>query len=135
MSKYDLANKSDLNDYLFKSKYLVDNKKKVELKALNDNRTTKQNAALHKFFIFIAVELNELGLEFQYFGVKGSQLGMRYTPNIVKEFFWKPIQLALFDIESTTKLNTTQMNEVIDVITKFFSDKGVVISFPSIENN
>lgn len=132
--KYNLNETSDLNDFNFRAKYLADNKKKVELTALNDNRTTKQNAALHKFFMFVAVELNELGLEFQYFGVTGKQLGMRYTPNIVKEFFWKPIQLALFDIESTTKLNTTQMNEIIDVITKFFSDKGVVISFPSLES-
>lgn len=134
MSKYDLSIQSDLNDFNFRIKYLVDNKKKVEIKALNDTRTTRQNSALHKFFEFVSVELNELGLEFQYFGVTGKQLGMRYTANIVKDYFWRPIQLALFDIESTTKLNTNQMNEIIDVITKFFADKGVVISFPSLES-
>ena len=58
---------------------------------------------------------------------------MRYTPTLVKEFVWRPIQLTLFNIESTTKLDTKQMNEVIDVITKFFGDRGIVLPFPSIE--
>ena len=72
-------------------------------------------------------------MEFNYFGVSGKQLSMRYNGTIVKEYFWKPIQLALFEIESTTKLNTTQMNEIIDVVTKFFADKGVIIPFPSLD--
>ncbi len=132
--KYDLSIESDLNDFKYKVEYLTANKKKVELKAVKITRTLKQNSALHKYFTFICNELNELGLEFQYFGVSGKQLGMRYTPDIVKNYFWRPIQIALFDIETTTKLDTKQMNEVIDVITKFFGDKGVVIPFPSIEN-
>jgi len=131
--KYDLNNINDLNDFNYKVQYLVSNKKLVELKPIKITRTTLQNAALHKYFTMISEELNELGQEFNYFGVKGQQISLRYTPYLVKEFFWKPIQLALFDIKSTTKLNTKQMNEVIDVITKFFGDKGVVIPFPSVD--
>lgn len=131
--KYDLSIKNDLNDFKFKINYLIENNKICELKAVKISRTSKQNSSLHKYFTFIADELNELGMEFNYFGVSGKQLSMRYTPNIVKDYFWRPIQVTLFDIESTTKLNTKQMNEIIDVITKFFAEKGVLIPFPSIE--
>ena len=99
----------------------------------NGSRTSKQNASLHKFFIIICEQLNEMGLEFHYFGVKGQELTMPYTPDIVKNFFWRPIQKALFDFESTTKLDTFQMNQIINVINKFFSERGVVVDFPSIE--
>ena len=131
--EYDLENINELSDFIYKTKYLMENKKIVELKEIKLTRTGKQNKALHKYFTFIADELNELGMEFNYFGVSGKQLSMRYNGKIVKEYFWKPIQLALFEIESTTKLNTTQMNEIIDVVTKFFADKGVIIPFPSLD--
>ena len=111
---------------------LMDNGNQIELKNI-ETRTTKQNSAIHKFFVLICEQLNEMGLEFYYSGLKGMDICTRYTPTIVKEFFWRPIQIALFDIESTTKLNTKQINEISDVIIKFFGDKGVVIEFPNRE--
>jgi hypothetical protein len=82
----------------------------------------------------ISDQLNELGMEYIYFGLKGQEISLTYTPELVKTFFWKPIQLALFETESTTKLTTEQMNRIIDIIIKFFGDKGVVIEFPCYEN-
>ena len=96
-------------------------------------RTTQQNKSLHKFFTMISEQLNELGQEFCYSGITGKELSMPYTPHLVKEFFWKPIQYALFETNTTTKLDTKQMNTIIDVFTNFFADKGVVITFPSSE--
>ncbi len=74
-----------------------------------------------------------MGAEFSYTGIKGMELSTRYTPSIVKEFFWKPLQLTLFDFESTTKLTTQQMNDIIDIISKFFAEKGINLPFPSID--
>jgi hypothetical protein len=104
-----------------------------ELTKKQSNRTGQQNKALHLFFTIISEQLNEMGLEFHYFGLKGQELTTRYTPHVVKEFFWRPIQIALFDIKSTTKIDTHQINDITDVIVKFFGEKGVVIDFPSIE--
>ena len=132
--KFNLSNTSDLNDFKFKSEYFIANKKIVELKAVKITRTSRQNSALHKYFEFISNELNDLGLEFQHNGLNDNVFSMRYTPTLVKEFVWRPIQLTLFNIESTTKLDTKQMNEVIDVITKFFGERGIVLPFPSIES-
>ena len=131
--KYNLSIPSDCNDFNYKVDYLLKNKKIVDLKAVKVTRTTKQNSSLHKYFEFIANELNELGIEYQYKGITGNEFSLMYTPELVKEYVWRPIQLALFNIESTTKLDTKQMNSIIDVITKFFGDRCIVLPFPSIE--
>lgn len=131
---YNLSNKADVNDFKLYSDKLLANNSKVDLKQVRVTRSALQNRSLHKYFTIISDELNELGMCFNYFGVKGQALEMRYTPHIVKEFFWRPIQIALFDIESTTKINTKQINGVIDVVTKFFGDRGVVLHFPSVES-
>jgi len=104
-----------------------------ELTKKQSTRTGQQNKALHLFFTIISEQLNEMGLECHYFVLKGQELTTRYTPHVVKEFFWRPIQIALFDIKSTTKIDTHQINDITDVIVKFFGEKGVVIDFPSIE--
>ena len=102
-------------------------------KEKKQSRTTTQNKSLHLFFTFIAEELNELGIEYQYTGISGKTFELRYTADLVKEYVWRPIQIALFQKQSTTKLTTKEMNDIIDVITKFFGERGVVLSFPSIE--
>lgn len=106
----------------------------IEIDIKNQSvRTILQNKALHKYFTIIANELNDLGIEYQYIGISGKTFELRYTTDLVKTFIWKPIQLALFNIESTTKINTQQINEIVDVLTKFFGERGVVVEFPSIE--
>jgi hypothetical protein len=85
------------------------------------------------FFTFVSTELNELGLEFTYEGLSTNNLSSRYTALIVKEFIWKPIQIAMFEVESTTKLTTKEMNEIIDVIVSYFGQKGIDLQFPNIE--
>ena len=96
-------------------------------------RTTAQNRSLHLYFSFIANELNELGIQYQYTGISGKTFELRYTSDLVKEFIWRPIQVAMFKKKSTRTLTTSEMNEIIDVITNFFADRGVVIEFPSID--
>lgn len=130
---YDLQNDKQRGLAEKQFKTFLSQGKVIELKVVRKNRSTLQNSALHLYFVIIADQLNELGLEFHYQGLNTSGLTSRYTSNIVKEFFWKPIQFALFKIKSTTKLDSKQINEIIDVITKFFGEKGVVIEFPSIE--
>lgn len=106
---------------------------KFELKKIVQTRSSLQNSSLHLFFVFIANELNNLGMTFSYDGLKLKGLESRYTTLIVKEFIWRPIQIAMFDIQSTKKINTQQINEIIDVIIKYFGDRGINIEFPSIE--
>ena len=134
----NLKNELEVNKAVTRLTYLIQKKSTIDLTELSDKRSSLQNRSLHKFFVIIADELNELGMEFQYFGVTGKQLSTRYTTNIVKNHFWRPIQQTLFNIESTKDINTKQINEITDVIVKFFGDKGVYVEFPnreSLKNN
>lgn len=132
--KYDLSKPIDLQRFKNDTTKVIAMAKVVELKEVKLTRSGKQNRSLHVFFTIISNELNELGMEFQYTGLKGSTLSTRYTPHLVKEFFWRPVQIALFNIQSTTKIDTQQINEVNDVIIKFFAEKGIELYFPSIES-
>jgi hypothetical protein len=131
--QFDLTNIVDVTDAKIRFKKLIELGKTIELKALSDNRSSKQNRALHKLFTIMSEQLNEMGLEFNYDGVTGKKLSTRYTPDVVKNYFWRPIQMALFDIESTKHINTIQINEIVDVISKFFGERGVIIEFPSVD--
>ena len=132
--QYDTSISSELKALQFRYNFLIENKKVVDLKTVNKTRTSQQNKAIHKFFMIMSEQLNELGIEYLYHGPTGKEISLMYTPELVKMFFWKPIQNALFDFESTTKLTTLQMNQIIDVIVKFFGDKGVLIEFPNVEH-
>ena len=132
--KYDLSIPKDKELFKNYSNKLFSKGCQVELKEVKVTRSQRQNRSLHLLFSMIANELNEMGSEFQYFGVKGQVLSTRYTAHIVKEHFYRPIQIALFDIESTTKVNTQQINETFDIIAKFFAEKGIELFFPSIDS-
>lgn len=116
-----------------KLEYFIKSGKVFELKEKRVTRTSLQNSSLHLYFTMIADELNDLGIEFTYSGLNVGNISTRYTGTIVKELFWRPIQITLFGIESTMKLDSKQINEIIDVITKFFGEKGVYIEFPNLE--
>ena len=101
-----IINTSKPKDVLKAEKYfnkLIDLDCRFELKKVVETRTSRQNRALHLFFTFISSELNNLGLEFIYNGLKINGMSSRYTDLIVKEFIWRPIQIAMFDIEMCRK--------------------------------
>ena len=80
--------------------------KTIDLIEKKNTRTTRQNSALHLLFNIISNQLNEMGMEYQYMGLKGKTISLMYTHTLVKEMVWRPIQKSMFDIDSTTKLNT-----------------------------
>ena len=132
--KYNLKDKNEANLAFNQFNHLLKNERLIEIKEVKKTRSTLQNSALHQFFVLISDELNNLGLEFTYTGIKGLEIGTRYTPDIVKEFVWRPIQLTLFNVKSTTQLDSKKINEIADIIIKFFAEKGIYMSFPSIQS-
>jgi hypothetical protein len=129
----NLQQETDVNKARDKLEHFIKTGKTIDLIEKMNTRTTTQNSALHLLFSIITNQLNEMGLEYHYYGLKQQLITTRYNERIVKEFLWKPIQRTLFDIESTTKINTIQINEIMDVLIKWFGEKGVVIQFPSKE--
>jgi hypothetical protein len=131
--KYNPNNPQEKAKALIDFNKIIEGEKLFELKTIKKTRTVSQNSALHLYFDFVSQELNELGIEFEYKGVKGLDMSCTYTSHIVKEMIWKPMQETLFNTSSTTKLTTDQMNRIIDILTKFFAERGINLSFPSIE--
>lgn len=131
----DLNEKQDRNKFKQFTSNALTNSTIVEVKEKKKTRTLMQNRALHRFFTLISNTLNEQGQEFHYTGIKGFELTTRYTPLIVKEFFWKPIQRTMYNIESTRELTTKMINDISDVIIKYFGEKGITLLFPRKEKN
>ena len=98
----------------------------VEIKNL-DTRTIKQNAAYWKWCTMIAESLNNNGL---------------YLTDILKiETLWNkdnihanimlPVIKSTFDKTSSTKLEKKDYDQIIDVVTNAFAQKGIEIpNFP-----
>ena len=105
----------------------------VEMKDVKKDISALQHKSLHLFFYMVSEELNNIGIEYIYYDIEGLQISIPYTKDLFKEFYWKPIQFDLFKIKSTKKISHNQLNTIIDILTKFFGEKGVVITFPNIE--
>ena len=97
------------------------------------NRTLTQNAALHSYCQQLAEQLNNAGYDMKaVFEVKTAQVP--WTQDSVKAALWKPIQQAMFDKESTAKLDTKEVSEVHKVLDRHMAENfGVSIPFPSNE--
>ena len=105
----------------------------IEVVEKNNSRTTKQNASIHLYCEMIAETLNDLGHTFEYTGIKGVKMELRYTMLLVKTTLWKPIQMALFEKESTTELTTKEVSEVAEHIERYFATIGLDLPFPHVE--
>lgn len=90
-------------------------------------RSNAQNAALHLYMTQLADQLNNAGYTF----TNALGLEIPFTMELIKESIWKPTQKELFNIESTTKLNTEMINKMIDVFSLHFGQKGIYVEFPN----
>lgn len=130
--KYKLSDKQERTsawDYLNK---LTGQEAIVEIKLIRNNRTTRQNSAIHKYYELLAEELNNAGLSMMK--VLKAEAEIPWTSNSVKEHLWRPIQVAQLDKESTTDLNTKEIGEIYETLNRYIGEKlGVHVAFPSMD--
>lgn len=94
-------------------------------------RTIQQNRALHLWFTLLADELNNSGLDMKI--VLKPEADIPWTLENVKNHIWRPVQEAMIGKQSTTELSTTEIDKILDVITRHLGEKfGVQVDFPSI---
>jgi len=106
------------------------NGKIIQTKRTTYMRTEQQNSALHKYFSIIADELTKLGLTFD-FKLGDKIVKLDWTPALVKESMWKPIQEALTGKQSTTQLDkTSEIDIVYEHINKFLSGEPFFLYIP-----
>lgn len=102
------------------------------LSNLPKRRSSQENRSLHKLFKHMADGLNDIGHTFQFKGIKGMDIECKYTPDIVKQCIWKPLQFTLLEKSSTTKLSNKDEKLIFDVLAKWFaSEKGIYLVWPA----
>lgn len=95
-------------------------------------RTLSQNAAIHKLFSLLSDDLNEKGLDMKVVLKPSYQIW--WTPQMVKEHLWKPLQEVMYQKKSTTELETKEVDRVFEQLAKILGEHhGIEMSFPSIE--
>ena len=115
---------------------LNENKVYEVIEKRTDKRTILQNAALHKYFVFIAEALNDGGFSMQKVLTQIKKIESSWSMLGVKEVIWREFQKASLGEESTTQLSTTDIDKVYRNVDHWLSDTiGIEsIDFPSEES-
>lgn len=97
---------------------------------MNKQRTDAQNRSMHKYFELLSEALNDAG--YNVMQTMKHDAEIPWNPRLVKELIWRPVQLAMHDIESTAKLDKMQVSDVYEVVNRHIAQtKGVSVAFPS----
>jgi len=99
-----------------------------------EKRTTQQNKSLWLWFTLLAEKLNDSGLDMRVLLKEG--IDIPWNKQTIHDFIWKPVQKALLQKDSTTKLlKKEEIDKVYDTLTRHLGTKfGVYQEFPSIEH-
>ena len=93
-------------------------------------RTLQQNKAIHKYFDLVAKKLNDEKHYLVSF-VGSRKVNRLWTGMLVKEFIWRPLQLAESGTTSTTQLDTVQPSVIYDHVNAFLGTEfGLYVPFP-----
>lgn len=92
-------------------------------------RSDKQRKALQVYCRQVADVLNDRGITFTMFFKPGFE--MPWSMDIVKDEVWRPVQIALFAKESTTKPHTGEYQKVFEPINRKLSEFGIHVPWPS----
>lgn len=95
-------------------------------------RSDRQNRALHLYFKFIAQELNLHGLDMKKM-LFHHDVEIPWNPTTVKEYLWRPIQRVQLLKESTKELTTADVDKVLETVIRLLARQGLQVEFPSIE--
>ena len=97
-------------------------------------RTLSQNAALHLYYRMLAEALNDAGLDARK--TLKPEIEIPWTPEMIKDLLWRPIQEAMTGKHSTTELNTVDPSEIYQVLDRHLGEKfSLHVPFPSYEGD
>lgn len=94
-------------------------------------RTRQQNKALWKYLTLLAEAMDDAGLDMR----EAISVPIQPTKDNVKSEMWDRVMTALYpDIDSSTKLSTTKIQDVYENLNRFTGQKfGISIDWPSSE--
>ena len=96
-------------------------------------RSVPQNRALHLFYDWIAEMLNDAGLDMRK--TLREDIEISWTPLMVKEYLWRPVQKIKLQKKSTTELTTVEIDIVAEDLIRYLNTKfpglDLSVEFPS----
>lgn len=98
--------------------------------------TNQQMKAIHLYLEMVADALDREGHTMQDVVREIKRAEIRPTKDALKEVVWKPIAKILFNVDSTTKLTTGQVDRVYEVMNKWLGDSFELhVEFPSVDSD
>ena len=96
-------------------------------------RTTKQNSALHLWLTRLAAVLNAAGLDMKK--VLKPSVDIPWTQDSAKEYLWRPIQTAVSGEVSTATADKDDYLQTYETLNRHLSMKfGVSLEWPTSED-
>jgi len=96
-----------------------------------EKRTLQQNKALHLWYKQLAETLNNSGFDMKSV-IK--DVDIPWSAYTVKEHLFRPTMKTMLGKDSTTELETHEIDQIFGVISKVIGERtGIFIPFPSIE--
>lgn len=97
----------------------------VDFRRKAKQRTLTQNRALHLFCQWLADTLNEADLDMRK--TLREDVEVPWTQASVKEYLWRPIQVAMTDKQSTTEITTVEPTDIHAVLSRHLGQRlGIV---------
>lgn len=84
-------------------------------------RTLTQNRALHLFCQWLADTLNDAGYDMRK--TLREDVEVPWTQASVKEYLWRPIQLAMTEKHSTTEITTVEPTDIHAVLSRHLGSR------------
>ena len=82
----------------------------------------------------LAEALNDAGLDARK--TLKPEIEIPWTPEMIKDLLWRPIQEVMTGKHSTTELNTVDPSEIYQVLDRHLGEKfGLHVPFPSHEGD
>lgn len=85
------------------------------------HRTAQQNRALHKWLAMVCDALNDAGYDMK--STLKPEIEISWTPEMAKEYLWRPIQKIMTGKESTADANTRDYDAIRHTITRHIGEK------------
>ena len=109
----------------------LDVKEYVTFEVPDHQRTAKQNSAIRVYCREVSEVLNEAGFDMQSFPWKEG-FKLPWSEYTVMEYLWRQVQIAMTGKESSTKLDTKEVNQVYEVLSRKLAEAASInIQFPS----
>ena len=99
-----------------------------------EQRTLKQNSALHLYFTLLAEALNDAGFDAKK--TLKPEIEIPWSPEMIKELIWRPVQEIYLRKKSTTQLDKQKDIDIIyEIVNRHIGERtGIHVPFPNIES-